>query len=251
MISISDLITKSWDFYRKNFKLLLPVLGIMFAISAAETIARSFWSATGSFLRVSTINFFIALPFYVAMLWITVALVELLARGVKGEKIDLENLYSIALQKLPMALLVSIIVGAAVIGGTILLVIPGIIFAVWFHFTIYNYLLEGKTKLEALKESKILVKGRWWPVFLRIVLVNLFWGLISAAIISLASTLIRLPFGDITKIAGGKLLTFQMTLAFVSDIFFTLTTPLILLGTLLLFFNLRETRSLTVAAPKE
>ncbi len=44
----------------------------------------------------------------------------------------------------------------------ILFIIPGIIVAVWFGFSMYFVALEKIYFVNALKESKKLVVGRWW-----------------------------------------------------------------------------------------
>lgn len=62
---------------------------------------------------------------------------------------------------------VAILSGLAVLGGLILLIIPGIIISTWLAFVPFTLLLEDKYGREALKASKALVKGRWWAVFLR------------------------------------------------------------------------------------
>lgn len=47
----------------------------------------------------------------------------------------------------------------------LLLVIPGIIFFVYWIFASYILIGENRGIWESLKESKKLVKGRWWKVF--------------------------------------------------------------------------------------
>ncbi|MEK7211133.1 MAG: hypothetical protein AAB731_00700 [Patescibacteria group bacterium] len=240
MISLSDLIVKPWELYRKKFKALLPLIGLIFAVAALESILRSFFSADAA---LSITNFLISLPFFLAALWTTVLAIEFLARTVRGEKLNLKELCAVSLKKLPMAILISVVVGAAVIGGTILLIIPGIIFAVWFNFALYAYILEGKKYLEALKESKILVTGRWFPVFWRLAAINLFWGLVSLAAILGLSWLLRLPFGQLAA-GGAPYETLRILLPLLSGAIFSLTTPLVIIGSLMLFMDLRESRSL-------
>jgi hypothetical protein len=57
---------------------------------------------------------------------------------------------------------------------TILGAVTGIIllalFWVWFSFPGYEMVLEGKGIMQSLKESKRLVKGRFWPVFWRLLI---------------------------------------------------------------------------------
>lgn len=60
------------------------------------------------------------------------------------------------------------ILNAIVVGiGFILFVIPGIILAIWLCFSTYILIWENVKGIEALKRSKNLVSGYWWPVFWR------------------------------------------------------------------------------------
>lgn len=50
----------------------------------------------------------------------------------------------------------------AIVSGLILLVIPGLIFVIWFTFTISIVVAENLSGTAALSRSKQLVKGRFW-----------------------------------------------------------------------------------------
>jgi len=56
---------------------------------------------------------------------------------------------------------------------TLLLIIPGIIFSVLYSLAVYTFIFENKKGMDALKRSKELVKGYFWPVFGRTLLVGL------------------------------------------------------------------------------
>ena len=62
--------------------------------------------------------------------------------------------------------------------GLILLIIPGVIFAVWFALAMYILILENKGIMESLSKSKELVKGHFWTVFGY----NLFFGIVMLII---------------------------------------------------------------------
>lgn len=76
---------------------------------------------------------------------------------------------------------VGILTGAAVMIGFVLLIVPGIIFMIWFLFGYLALLIDGKRGTEALKASKSYVTGRWWAVFGRFLFMLLVLILISAA----------------------------------------------------------------------
>lgn len=75
--------------------------------------------------------------------------------------------------------------GLIIFGGVILLLIPSIIWGVKYFFTPMISALEGKKPKEALKESKLLVKGYFWQILFRLVifyLISSFPGLIISSI---------------------------------------------------------------------
>jgi len=56
------------------------------------------------------------------------------------------------------------------------LVIPAIIFTVFYSLAVYAFFFEGKREYEAIKRSYELVKGYWWEVFGRFLFLGLvFW----------------------------------------------------------------------------
>ncbi len=63
-----------------------------------------------------------------------------------------------------------VIVGAAVLAGSIFFIIPGIIVAIWFCLAEYIVFTENTNGAEAVARSKKYVEGQWWQVFFRILL---------------------------------------------------------------------------------
>jgi len=58
-----------------------------------------------------------------------------------------------------------LVLGIFLIGLFILLIIPGIIFLIFWTFSAYILIGENKGILESLKESRRIVSGKWWRVF--------------------------------------------------------------------------------------
>lgn len=66
----------------------------------------------------------------------------------------------------------------------LLLIIPGIIYSVFYSLAVFAFFFEDKKGMAAIRRSKELVKGYWWPVFGRICFLTLiFWifGVIISA----------------------------------------------------------------------
>ena len=121
------------------------------------------------------------------------------------------------------SLVISILTGLALMGGFILLVIPGIIFLVWFSFGNYVLVNEGKKGSEALQASKEYVKGNFWAVLGRYIV------LILVAIVVFA-----VPSG-ILSMTGLKILEDVYTT--VASLFFS---PLAVIYTFLMYRSLRD-----------
>jgi hypothetical protein len=100
--------------------------------------------------------------------------------GVTGKKVlPLKELFRTSLKRLwPFALLV-VVLTLIEFGGLLLLIIPGILFAVWYGFAKFVLVTEGKGVRKSLAGSKKLVEGRFWKVFGRMAVFVLFALLIQ------------------------------------------------------------------------
>ncbi|MBI5467135.1 MAG: hypothetical protein HY975_02890 [Candidatus Kerfeldbacteria bacterium] len=88
-----------------------------------------------------------------------------------------------------------IVYGLIIMGGTLLLIIPGIIWAVMFSLAPLVAIFENTSISDALKRSRELTRGHWFDVFGR----GLLMGLTVVAI----SILAGLAFGIIGGMFGG------------------------------------------------
>ncbi|MEX2054224.1 MAG: hypothetical protein WD883_03185 [Candidatus Colwellbacteria bacterium] len=96
-----------------------------------------------------------------------------------------------------------------VTGATVLLIVPGIIFGVWFVLAIYVFVVEDKRGLAALFTSKAYIRGYWWPVFGRLLLLAGLSLSISLVVGFVAS------FGDImAREQIAQVLTYSMDVLF-------------------------------------
>ena len=69
----------------------------------------------------------------------------------------------------PSYILVVLIYAAAVFGGMILFIVPGIIFGVWYSVSVYVLFAEKRYGTNALARSSQYVRFRWLDVFWRII----------------------------------------------------------------------------------
>lgn len=119
---------------------------------------------------------------------------------------DKSNVDSTAIQKQSVNLMrpvVHIVVLQIlfVLGGLILFIIPGILAAIWFVFAQTSAVLDNQTGAQALRFSKNLLRGRFFPVLYRIIAGPLFIIVIYSIIVSLFFSIIGTVFGfDMMKL---------------------------------------------------
>ncbi len=117
---------------------------------------------------------------------------------------EVRSVFTAGIRNMFKFFLISLTVGLIIFFGLVLLIIPGIIFAVWYSFAIWLVLDRGLKIGEALRTSKAMVSGRFWKILGRSVVFGLFSLLASIVfgavpyigpfVLSLISPLLMLPF---------------------------------------------------------
>ncbi len=94
----------------------------------------------------------------------------------------MEQSYRFGFHRLGSVLLVSVLVGLAIIGGLILFIIPGIYIGVRLAVSVEALVVEGRRGSQAMGRSWELVGGHWWHAFGALVVAGLLTGLVNAVI---------------------------------------------------------------------
>lgn len=138
------------------------------------------------------------------------AVVYTAARTFLGQQTSLGESFGHALRRLPALIWTSILMGLAIMGGFILLVIPGILCSLWFMLAQQVAVLEPISGGPALSRSKALMKGNIGTgIVLGIVLWVINFGL------GMVSGLLPHPFNAISAGVMGGVTTLISTCTFV------------------------------------
>lgn len=143
----------------------------------------------------------VRLAFLIISFWISAAGIKAVAEVVGGTQASLREVFGFAWKKLWIFSLLSIVVGIITGLGFLLLIIPGILFLVWFRFSSFEIMTKEVGVGEAMGNSKKLVSGRFWPVFGRILVFGIF-----GILVSIAFSVIPMGIGDIISPVFGALL---------------------------------------------
>ena len=177
LLSAGDLLKQSWQIYKSRFWTLLgialfPFLGVLgiglmvLLIIGAQKSNLSVWltfilfGVAGIFMLLTAILFF----------WSKIALLFAIKDSV--ELIGVKESFKRAKGKISALLFINILVILIIFGGFILLIIPAIIFGIWFCLANFVFVAEGHNGLNALLRSKEYVSGRWWSVFWRMLAIG-------------------------------------------------------------------------------
>jgi hypothetical protein len=150
-----------------------------------------------------------ALAGVVMFLVLTGAITRAVAAEVAGEDPGVEQSYRFGFHRFWSVLLVSVLVGLAIIGGLIVFIIPGIYIGVRLAVSIETLVVEGRRGTQAMRRSWELVGGHWWHAFGTLVVAGLLTGVVNAvitapfgntgwfvqAVAAAVATVVTLPYG--------------------------------------------------------
>jgi hypothetical protein len=111
-----------------------------------------------------------------------------------GRALDVNDAYKKAFSVGIPYLFVLLLSGIVVLGGSIFLIIPGIIANVYLMFVIFVFLFEGKRGIDALIQSAWYVRGLWIDIFAR--------KIAAAIVVVLAVIVFSAVVGSISIVAG-------------------------------------------------
>ncbi len=117
----------------------------------------------------------------------------------------------------------------------LLLIIPGIIFAVYWTFAAYVFLDKKQKIMASLKESKKIVKKRWWKTFGYLIL----FALVALAFMIVAS-LVRLPIAVplLLKVLSSSSISLGLLIgSLVSDLIYQIAITLVVTPMFIFFLK--------------
>jgi ribosomal protein L40E len=169
--SKSEAIGFGWNTMKSNlgfFIGLLIMVGLIYFVPGfiAELVEED----------APLLSIIISLAGWVISIVVQMGLIRIALRFCDNEEGEFADLFS-CFPLFFKYLLGSILYGLIVLGGTILLIIPGIIWFVKFQFFGYFIVYEGLKPIEALRKSSAITTGAKWDLFL----FDLLLGLINLA----------------------------------------------------------------------
>lgn len=223
LLGVTTILGQAWSLYKQRLWIFLGIMIIPTLVFVGLLLVLM----GGIFLGFPLFSFLFGIVFFLAIFiggtWGQTAL--LYAIKDSQEKIGIVEAYRRGWSKILSYWWVLLLLMFIVIGGTFLFIIPGIIFAIWFSFSLYILIAEDLKGMDALLKSKEYVKGKWGSVFWRL----FFIGILSTIIYlvpDIIFSILEIPY-----------------IQEISDfIIWLFLTPLITTYSFLLYSNLKAVR---------
>lgn len=157
--SKSEAISYGWKTAKANLRFFVILLLILFAVQFLPGILRT------NLKNAVLLSFLMTVCFWI-LRWVTdLGQVKIALEINDRKKARLADLFSEA-HMIINYFLASLLFGAIVLAGLILLIVPGIIWAIKFQYFVYFIVDKELTPIEALKASSRITKGVKWNLFL-------------------------------------------------------------------------------------
>jgi hypothetical protein len=230
-MDLGAILDGAFSLYRRQFAVLVGSVGILIVPLALISIAFGPWA--------------LFLTYFAALL--TPAIGALVAGDVAvGRQPTIGGIWS-RMGRLVVPLVATGVMVVLVVGvGTILLIIPGILFYVWFSLSAQAIAIEDRRYVRAMGRSRQLVRGSWWRVFGILLVISLVTGIALELVQGIVTALLGVVGAgsgpDLFGTGGGAQGFSHLTTAPVvlgSTIATLLVSPIGALASALLYFDLR------------
>jgi hypothetical protein len=225
-MGVGEILSTAFQLYQRHWRTLWAIAAVVvvpftllqyllghtvrvtgMATSNGVVVTTSSW-------RAGLAGLVTALAGLVMFLVLTGAITRAVAAEAAGEDPGVEQSYRFGFHRFWSVLLVSVLVGLAVVGGLILFIIPGIWIGVRLATSTQALVVEGRRPTEAMGRSWALVGGHWWHAFGTLVVAGLLTGLVNAlittpfnqtswflqAVVAAVATVITLPYGTLVGV---------------------------------------------------
>lgn len=239
LISISELTRQSWDNYLKTWRKFAPFLAVLIGI----LILRYFLGFAGLYLNAYTklsslaVDLTLALIFlilYLLGLWTTLSMIKMSQDLHKNLPVpNFRDIYTSSKHYIIPTIFISILFGIILFLGSLLFLIPGVIFFVWYYYATYAIIFENQTNLNSLKTSKNLALGRWFSMAFRIIIPKFVFFLFFIALMLIIPAIIN-------RIFHPSAIKYDLIGEIFNGILTALTLPLFIWSDVLLYFSAKE-----------
>jgi hypothetical protein len=166
--SIGEIFSEGWRIYRSQFiKIVIIILCVYIPVYSIRAFVTVTFLQEALGVQDATTLYRLTNQLTNSLLIIlaTIAIGYLVERTIQVKETTWSDAFKFAFSRWSSVILTGIIAGIILTGLYILLIIPGLIWSLYYTFWQYVVSLRNLEGKEALDYSKNLVRGQWWRVF--------------------------------------------------------------------------------------
>ncbi len=165
-LDLGALFSQSWEVYTRNFWRLIGLYAaVVVPFSLVSAIIQAL--VVAEVMPPEAVGLLILIAALVSGLFLMVSFggfCQIIAGHFQGREIGLGEAFSLGVNSWSTLFVASLLKGILTFLLFLCLIIPGIIFSVYWSFVPFIAVLTVHTGMDSLNYSKTLVTGRWWRV---------------------------------------------------------------------------------------
>ena len=164
---LGKIITVGWRQYRQHFRSILPIFLIVYVpINIGLSFIPVDYLVEQHGLRGFKIYMkVIQLTEFLIGVLATMSLAKLVEASLAGQPVTWQQSLRHALSRWGASVGTGLLASVIILGMCLLLIVPGIIWSLYYALCVYVVTLRGLSGKRALDYSKAIVRGQWWRVF--------------------------------------------------------------------------------------
>ena len=195
--SFGEIFNEAFAAYKKHFSLFIKVSFILYFIPTLILGGTYVWFALTNPQNTMMIELLDNLNGIISAIFtmlLTFTVIKILLVKRTKEELSVGEALKEGSQHFGEGIVLSIIMGFALIFLYLLFIIPGIIFSIYWTFAFYALITDKVGFKKAMSHSKQVVKGRWWTVA--------WYSFLQGLIVGLVSMIVLLPVYVVTVVMG-------------------------------------------------
>ncbi len=181
---LGKVIALGWEQYRKHLTSILPIFLLVYIpINIGLSFVPVDYLIEEHGLRGFRIYMkLVQLTELLIGVVASMALARLIEASLMGQRITWKEALRHALTRWAASIGTGLLAGLIVFGMFLLLIVPGLIWSLYYSLFVYVVALRGLSGKSALDYSKNIVKGQWWRVFGYLFVIELIGAIVGLAV---------------------------------------------------------------------
>jgi hypothetical protein len=178
---VEDLLRDAFNIYRSRF---WTIISLSFIIPTLISGVLAFiMPAIMALIPSPIISIIIFLVIFIVSIIVLIkSMVALVFSIVTPQPMGISEAFRVSKGSTSSYFWIGLLTSLVIMGGFAMLIVPGLIFIIWFGLSQFVFVMEGHKGLNALLRSKEYVAGNWWRVFWRMLSIVIIFVLISLSI---------------------------------------------------------------------